>query len=808
MRLIYAFLLLSFVTMNGQEDFNFELVSSTRISTVDEVGNDIWGFLHSNGTEYAIMGANRSTKVYSLADPANPELVISVPGESSTWRDIKTFQDHIYVTADSGNDGLLVIDMSQFATADSIRWQYLKPDVTTTQGTEPLGNCHNIYIDENGFAYLAGCRVPGANQAVIMDLNQDLWNPPIVGVSGGDNTLYSHDLFVRNNIMYSSRIVADPGNMAILDVTDKANPVELGSIVTSNAFTHNIWLSDDDQFAFTTDEVENGYVDAYDISDPTSIKFLDKFRPLETENTRTIPHNTHYFNGYLVTSWYTDGLVMVDAHKPDNLIKVAAFDSYKTDAIRFNGCWGAFPYLPSGLMLASNINNTSPQGAIGELLVFRPTFVRACYLEGTITEKGSGIPINDAFLQIISDQQDAFESTDPAGEYKTGLATAGTYTVEVSHPDYLPGTFEAVLVNGEVTILNEELERLPESVFNGEFIDRNTGARIPNGVVKMTSPSKELNLNAEADGTFSFTVFQNSYEVVASAWGYGYETFSVDNIDPNAPLVIELSPGYYDDFEIDMGWTVNGDARTGLWDLGVPIATDQFGQFINPNADVPNDIGDECYVTENRAGSAFEGDVDDGTSRLTAPLIDVSDYENPVLQYRAWFWIGGNGGATPNDTMFLRIWDKTKNTTINMHTEITNGWTDEISIPLKDFDIDLTQELTFAVVIADDDEVGHLLEGGFDAFRIIDLLSSDTKEVTIADNVKIYPNPFSNLLHVELEPLDFTAINLFNQMGQLVYRTEALDYRNIINQKIEGGVYYLVLEKNDGHSLSQKVVKF
>tara|TARA_B100001250_G_C19731302_1_gene758642 strand:- start:122 stop:1381 length:1260 start_codon:yes stop_codon:yes gene_type:complete len=58
---------------------------------------------------------------------------------------------------------------------------------------------------------------------------------------------------------------------------------------------------------------------------------------------------------YLVTSYYTSGVTVVDASDPSNLIEVAYYDtSPGYDGGEFEGCWGAYPFLPSGLILASD----------------------------------------------------------------------------------------------------------------------------------------------------------------------------------------------------------------------------------------------------------------------------------------------------------------------------------------------------------------------------------------------------------------------------------------------------------------------
>lgn len=154
------------------------------------------------------------------------------------------------------------------------------------------------------------------DELIILDLNADPMNPPIVGIY---DEHYVHDGFARNDTVWTGEIYA--GQFSVLDVSDKSNPVLLASQSTPSSFTHNVALSDDGRFLYTTDEKASSYVAGYNVSDLGDITETDRYR--RNEGSGVIPHNTYWLNNYLITSYYTNGITIVDAHDPYNLVEVA-----------------------------------------------------------------------------------------------------------------------------------------------------------------------------------------------------------------------------------------------------------------------------------------------------------------------------------------------------------------------------------------------------------------------------------------------------------------------------------------------------
>ena len=425
----------------SQENFNLELVSNLEY---DELLADVTGYVADDGTEYAIVGVFNGFSVVSLEDPENPEEVLFINGHNSFWRDMKAYGNYVYGVADVGEDGMVIIDMT--GAPNNIEFEFWRPQLTVNNQTNFLNRCHNIFVDPNGRAYLSGCNLNGGG-VLIVDVDTDPLNPEFLGAAP---PIYSHDNYVLNNIMYSSEITF--GEFSIYDVTDPTNVLTLGSQNTSSNSTHNAWASDDNTYLFTTDEVANGFVDAYDVSDPDNITFLSSFRPKSNEGEGVIPHNAHYHNGYVIVSWYTDGVVVIDAHRPENMVKVGQYDTFQGSPGGFNGCWGANPFLPSGLILASDRQNG--------LFVLQPDYIRASYLEGQVTSAATGGNIPNVEVEILDDFPNG-KTTGADGLYKTGIPKTGTFDVKFSHPDYIEKIVEVELEAGEITELDVELQPIP-----------------------------------------------------------------------------------------------------------------------------------------------------------------------------------------------------------------------------------------------------------------------------------------------------------------------------------------------------------
>ncbi len=764
--------------------------------TYNEALNDIWGYAAPDGREYALVGLRNGVSVVDVTDTENPEIKGYADGPSSTWRDMKTFGTFAYVTNETG-DGLLVIDLSNLPNqlTDDDYW-YWAPEIAG----QTLGSCHNIYIDEVGYAYLVGCEM---NQGgpIYVDVFTNPGSPEFVALGP---SVYAHDIYVRDNITYNSEIYV--GAFTAYDVSDKLNTVTLGSQQTPFNFTHNAWLSDDSNFLFTTDEQADAPVGSYDVSDLNNIQEVDQFRPIETLGEGVIPHNVHVWNDWIIISYYTDGCIIVDGSRPSNLIEVANFDTFIPASTGFSGAWGAYPFLPSGTVLVSDIGNG--------MYVLEPNYVRACWLEGNVTDINTGADISGVTVEIAADQANE-GSTANDGFYATGIATSGTYDITFSHPAYESLTVPADLINGEVTILDVQLGALASQAFSGQVIEEGTGTPISGAKVFIQGEAINYELDTDVDGNFAVTsLLEGDYTIYAGSWGHvnNFTTSSVSGGPGTA--IIELAKGYADDFIVDLEWTVQSTASAGIWERGEPIGTTFNGGIVsNPDEDAANDLGDLAYITGNDGGTAGNDDVDNGYTRLTSPVMDLSTYNQPIVKFEYWFFNGG-GNNDPNDNLTVRVKSGFETVDLTVIIDPAQEW-QELELDLVDLGINLTDDMNIIFESSDqlNDNDGHLTEAGVDAFLVFDANPTATFEVVgnVID-INASPNPFSNSLNVsyKFEAIPNQAtLNVFNILGQQV---ESIRLDNIagnveINTINQAGIYFLQIEADGSLTSSLKVIK-
>lgn len=438
-KLILLFLALSVTQVFAQYD-SLNVAYRANLKYPGHTCANICGYVDTTGREYALVGVDNGMTVVDVTNPSNPvqvyQVLWPVQNSNSEWKEIKVYKKHAYVTSEAGS-GLQIVNLSKLPATTAPVVTYWTPTISG----QTLSSIHALHIDTTkGNVYLYGSNV-GNKGAIIGSLA----NPAAPVYLGRFNGTYIHDGYVDNDTLYACEIYG--GTMDVINCTNKTSPVTLASVQTPLQFTHNSWPTPDKKTIFTTDEKTKSSIASYDISSLSNITLLDTIKGL---TTGSIVHNVHVRPDlFAVTSWYRDGFTIVDVSRPNNMIMTGYYDNYASIGNGFNGVWGVYPFLPSGTIVVSNIEDG--------LYVFTPTYVRACYLEGNVKDSVTSANLQNVKAQIIGNTN-SITYSDVSGNYATGCATAGTYNVQFSKAGYQTRIISnVVLQNGVLTILNTKL---------------------------------------------------------------------------------------------------------------------------------------------------------------------------------------------------------------------------------------------------------------------------------------------------------------------------------------------------------------
>ncbi len=740
----------------------------------------VWHYVDTAGNEYAIVGASDRLSIVDVTNPSTPVEVASVPalsGQASLWREVKTYGNYAYAVSEGGG-GVMIVDLSALPAVTYKHWY------GDTASNHLFNSAHTIAATD-GYLYIFGSSY--GNSGCFIASIADPWNPTFAGLA---DQRYIHDGYIRNDTLWAGEIYQ--GQFAVIDVSDKSNPVYLTTQPTPGLFNHNTWLSDNGQYLFTTDEQNNTPVGAFDVSDINNIQLVGVRYNDSLPNEEV--HNVRVYNDFLINPSYGSQITIWDAARPSNMIEIA---HYPTGSFL---CWDASPYLPSGNLIVTDVD--------GGFYVFAPNYVRASYLEGNVTDSLTGIALNNVTVKILGASKQTL--TNLNGDYKTGIVGTDTFGIEFSKPGYLTKIIpNVILSSGVLSLINVQLASY---TLTGQVQNAGNLQGIANASLHFDNGSYQLDLTADGNGNFTTSGLPSgNYTITISGWGY--KTICNNYTVNETPLILQLAPGYYyDDFTGNSGWTVNSTTSTGAWVRAVPHGTMYGATPANPSEDVSDDCSNICYVTGNTGVTANDDDVDDGQTTLTSPVFDLTAYSDPYIHYSRWFFIQQSTAVANRDTLFISLSNGIDTMVVETATwgMLNNSiWVNSI-FRISNY-ITPTSNMRMIVSISDKVGSGNLLEAGFDHFEITEGVGL-TEVQNNNSSVQVYPNPFNTYFNLHIDyPFTETGIQLVitDITGRELIRKKIFSNNVMLNADDlnSNGIYLLHLSDDKDYNETIKLVK-
>jgi len=514
---------------------NIELLSWLPLNEFGSptTGSDCWGYVApQSNREYAIMTHSDGTAFIEVTNPGNPQIVANIAGPNSLWRDVKVYGNHAYSVSEGGSG----IQIFQLANIDF-------GNVSLVGTIDDFGTSatHNVAIDEeSGFLY----RIGGGDNGLRIYSLANPSSPTYVG-SWTDRYVHDAQIVTYTEGPYAGRQIAfccggfnggfSETGLCILDVTNKSNIQQLACLQYNNpSYSHQGWLTEDRQYFYLNDEL-----DEQDFGTPTTTRIIDVSdldNPVQvgtfSNGESSIDHNLYTLGNLILEANYRSGLRVFDASNPLEPTEIAFFDTYPADNLaQFNGIWSVYPYLPSGVIIGSDLERG--------LFVWRIDYTQfTMSLDSSIPELldpaggnevlvdiSTEAELDDSTLQLIYETQSASGAIDlellsgttyratfpalPCGEsaawYITASLTTGqTRTIPGGAPS---STYDTLIANGTSVTFNDDAESDPGWNITGSATDGQWNRGVPVDCGRCDPPSDADNSgqswltdNSSADG--------------------------------------------------------------------------------------------------------------------------------------------------------------------------------------------------------------------------------------------------------------------------------------------------------------------
>jgi choice-of-anchor B domain-containing protein len=364
--IICSISLLSNLKAQTYPSLNINLLAHLAPET-DATGSDnrkysgCWGWYQATkNKEYAIVGTSSKTYFIDVTNPTAPVICDSVKAKKNgcTWREIKNYQNYCYIVSDDNPPNTFqIVDM-----------QYLPDSVHVVHnGTTYFERSHTIFVDHDRLycgapkdvttGYESPMRVYSlANPetpVLLARLEDDISNSQID---------YVHDMFVRNDTIFASTGWKGLQILKFDTVTNHFSLIQTYDGYPYDGYNHSSWQTDNRKTMVFADEVPASLpAKVIDVSDLNNIMIVDTIN----SNALATPHNPYIVgNNWCWISTYQDGIYLYDISNPSNTTVYGYFDTHPQHGVNDNfstsayrGNWGAYPYLPSKIIIACDMQN-------------------------------------------------------------------------------------------------------------------------------------------------------------------------------------------------------------------------------------------------------------------------------------------------------------------------------------------------------------------------------------------------------------------------------------------------------------------
>ncbi|MBT6175069.1 MAG: T9SS type A sorting domain-containing protein [Flavobacteriales bacterium] len=416
-------------------------------------------------------------------------------------------------------------------------------------------------------------------------------------------------------------------------------------------------------------------------------------------------------------------------------------------------------------------------------------------LQATAVDGNEGQAFTDVLLDVLQaddDDDDLMNGTPNAIDIIEGFAIHGITLFSYATVDHFPLLFsdadQVIEIEAEVDII------FPYNLyFDGVYLKYRTNTSDDYSEVLMDENGDVF--TAELTALPPGTVVDYYMEIHDVFGGVSGVTPFAANKVSNSNLPYQIIVGCYqhlindsDEYAELGNWQLGSptdNASTGEWEETIPVGS--FGEpgvpstLVAPQQDHTVGFSGYCFLTGVSPGSDAgigANDVDAGHTTLLSPVIDLTQYENPVFSYWRWYVNAPATGANPaTDWWQVEIssnggdsWQYLENT---LQQDVR--WRRN-AFRVADY-LDITDEFQMRFIASDSTTIGEYLDGGslieaalddivlYDVLPIVD----NVQDASISNAVvSVSPNPASENISIN-GGLPNSTIRIFDLKGQVIY---------------------------------------
>jgi choice-of-anchor B domain-containing protein len=359
--IIILVFILARLTADAQNHWNLPVMSNWDDDNIPSASygayNECWGY-HSAGREYAFLGSSKGTYFFDVTDPYTPVVIDYFPTKDTVAlvinKDYAVYDHYLYAVSDQGQNSLQIFDL-----------QYLPDSVVKVYDSDAISKrCHTLFVERDRLYMCYNTRPDNSYGPMDIYSLANPLDPQYLGTVSHPGFFTVHEVHVKNDTAYCANgynglwiyNVANPAAPALISILD---------VYPESGYNHSAWLTDDSRTMVFTDENHGLGVKIYDITDVYDPQPLAMIRSnlLQVADSLgsggSIAHNPYIVGDLLFVSYYHDGVQVYNIADPANPYLVGWNDTYPQNTAypSYGGCWGIYPYLPSGNIIASDMSN-------------------------------------------------------------------------------------------------------------------------------------------------------------------------------------------------------------------------------------------------------------------------------------------------------------------------------------------------------------------------------------------------------------------------------------------------------------------